>query len=85
VAYLAILESGMVKFKWSDYFGIPLTFSVLVKNLSRSVLKSLWVRFITFTNSLLFPFSIYAFRVGLNYSIVSKIFKNSVKLTVASH
>jgi hypothetical protein len=58
VAYLVILESGMVKFKWSDYFGVPLNFSVLVKSLSRSLLKSLWVRFITFTISLffLFPF-----------------------------
>jgi hypothetical protein len=58
VAYLVILESGMVQFKWSDYFGIPLTLSVLVKSLSRSLLKSLWVGFITFTNSLffLFPF-----------------------------
>jgi hypothetical protein len=45
VAYLVILESSLVKFKWSDYFGIPLTFSVLVKSLSRSLLKPLWVRF----------------------------------------
>jgi hypothetical protein len=58
VAYLVILESGMVKFKWSDYFSVQLTFSVLVKSLSRSLVKSLWVRFINFTNSLffLFPF-----------------------------
>jgi hypothetical protein len=58
VAYLVILDPGMVKFRWSDYLGIPLTFSVLVKSLSRSLLKSVWVRFITFTNSLffLFPF-----------------------------
>jgi hypothetical protein len=46
VAYLVILEPGMVKFRWSDYLGIPLTFSVLVKILSRSLLKSVWVRFI---------------------------------------
>jgi hypothetical protein len=39
VAYLVILESGMVKFKWSDDFGIPLTFSVLVKSFSRSLLN----------------------------------------------
>jgi hypothetical protein len=60
VAYLVILESGMVKFKWSDYFSVKLTFSVLVKSLSRSLVKSLWVRFINFTNSLffLFPFMI---------------------------
>jgi hypothetical protein len=85
VAYLVILESGMVKFKWSDYFGIPLTFSVLVKSLSRSLLKSLWVGFITFTNSLFFFFSIYAFRVGLNYNTDLKIYKNSVQILVASH
>jgi hypothetical protein len=54
VVYLDILESGMVKFKWSDYFGIPLTFSVLVKSLSRSLLKSICIGFITFTNSLFF-------------------------------
>jgi hypothetical protein len=58
MAYRVIIEPGMVKFKWSDYFSIPLTFSVFVKSLSRSLLKSLWVRFIIFTNSLffLFPF-----------------------------
>jgi hypothetical protein len=85
VAYLVILESSMVKFKWLDYFGIPLTFSVLVKSLSRSLLKSLWVGFITFTNSLFFFFSIYTFRVGLNYNTDLKIYKNSVKIIVASH
>jgi hypothetical protein len=79
VAYLVILESGMVKLKWSDDFGIPLTFSVLVKSLSRSLLKSLWVGFITFTNFLFLLFSIYAFRVGLNYNTdlkFTKICKN---------
>jgi hypothetical protein len=85
VAYLVILESGMVKFKWSDYFGIPLTFSVLVKSLSRSLLKPLWVGIISLTNSLFFLFSIYAFRVGLNYNTDLKIYKNSVKITVVSH
>jgi hypothetical protein len=85
VAYLVILESGMVKFKWSYYFGIPLTLSVLLKSLSRFLVKSLWVRFITFTNSLFFPFLLMLFRVGLNYNIASKIPKNSVKITVSSH
>jgi hypothetical protein len=69
VVYLVILELGMVKFKLSDYFGISLTFSVLVKSLSRSLLKSLWVRFITFTNSLFSPSLLMLFRVGLNYNI----------------
>jgi hypothetical protein len=85
VAYLVILELGMVKFKWSDYFGILLTFSVLVKSLSRSLLKSLWARFITFTNSLFFPLLLMLFRVGLNYNIASKNLKNSIKITVASN
>jgi hypothetical protein len=31
------------------------------------------------------PFSIYAFRVGLNYNIDLEIYKNSVKFSVASH
>jgi hypothetical protein len=48
-------------------------------------LKSLWVGFITFTNSLFFFFSIYAFRVGLNYNTDLKIYKNSVQILVASH
>jgi hypothetical protein len=34
--------------------------------------------------SFLFYF-FYAFKVGLNYKIVLQIFKNSVKITVASH
>jgi hypothetical protein len=33
----------------------------------------------------LFPFSIYAFRVGLNYNIASKISKIYVTIIVASH
>jgi hypothetical protein len=49
------------------------------------MLKSLWVRFITSTTSLLFPFSIYAFRVVLNYNTNLRIYKNSEKITVASH
>jgi hypothetical protein len=74
----------MVKFRWLDYFGTPLAFNVLVKILSRSLLKLLWVRFITLTNSLFFSFSIYAFGVDLNYKTDLIIYKNSVKITVAS-
>jgi hypothetical protein len=33
----------------------------------------------------LFPFSLYAFRVSLNYNTDLNIYKNSVKITVASH
>jgi hypothetical protein len=33
----------------------------------------------------LFPFSIMLFKVGLNYNIALKIFKNSVKITVVFH
>jgi hypothetical protein len=37
---LSHLGSSMVKFKWSDYLGVPLIFfSVLVKSLSRSLLN----------------------------------------------
>jgi hypothetical protein len=74
----------MVKFRWLDYFGTPLTLSVLVRTLSRSLLKLLGVRFITLTNSL-FSFPIYAFGVDLNYNTDLKIYNNSVKITVAFH
>jgi hypothetical protein len=74
----------MVKFRWLDYFGTPLTFSVLVEILSRSLLKLLWVRFITLTNSF-FSFLFMRFGVDLNYNTDGKIYKNSVNITLASH
>jgi hypothetical protein len=49
------------------------------------MLKLLWLRYNTSIDSLLFPFLLMLFRGGLNYNIVSKISKNSVKSTAASH
>jgi hypothetical protein len=49
------------------------------------MLKLLWLRYNTSIDSLIFPFLPMLFRGGLNYNIVSKISKNYVKITVASH
>jgi hypothetical protein len=69
----------------NNYFGTPLTFSILVKILTRFMLKLLWLRYNTSIDSHFFSFLLMLFRGGLNCNIVSKISKNSVKITVASH
>jgi hypothetical protein len=49
------------------------------------MLKLLWLRYNTSIDSLLFPFLTNAFRGGLNYNIVSKISKTSVKINMTLH
>jgi glycopeptide antibiotics resistance protein len=76
----------MVKSKWSDYFSVPLIFfSVLVKSFIKILDEPLWVRPITYANSLFSLCLFMPFKVGLNYNIALTISKTSVKIIVVSH
>jgi hypothetical protein len=59
----------MVRLFWcpTDFY-----FSVLVKKFIKILAESLWVRPITFANSLFFLFLYMLFKVGLNYNIALK-------------
>jgi hypothetical protein len=67
---LSHLGSSMAKFKWPDYFSIPLIFFSCLIEKFIMILAELIMGEIYYSYQFsLFPFSIMLLKVGLNYNI----------------